>query len=98
MCILAGCDYLENIPNLGIAWAYRYVKNNTDLDSVLDEISKVKKVNGSCKYDIPNGYKDDFIKAEKTFNHQLIFNPKANEQQRREINYNLNEDLSYAGQ
>jgi 5'-3' exonuclease len=35
MSILAGCDYLANIPRLGIGWALKYVQDNTTIEKNL---------------------------------------------------------------
>lgn len=32
MCILAGCDYLESLPGVGICKAYKLIKENKSYD------------------------------------------------------------------
>jgi len=38
LCILAGCDYLKNIPGIGLKRAIKFLKNST-LEEALDKIS-----------------------------------------------------------
>jgi hypothetical protein len=66
MCILAGCDYLKNLPGIGIKKAYNYVlkyKNTEDIIKALkNEIS-----------DLDENYHGNFVKAELTFLHQRVY-------------------------
>jgi len=36
MCLLAGCDYLPNVPGLGIKTAYKLVKQHRTYKKVRD--------------------------------------------------------------
>jgi 5'-3' exonuclease len=100
MSILAGCDYLANIPRLGIGWALKYVQDNTTIEKIFDKIEAKLKKNGDYLYTIPKGYREEFQKAKKRFNYQLIFNTETQRQERltqtKPIR-NPNENLDYAG-
>ena len=61
MCVLAGCDYLKNIPGVGIHKAYKIVCANENLSQTLTKISA------------PASYMDGYNKAMGVFNHQTVF-------------------------
>jgi exonuclease-1 len=69
MCILSGCDYLENIPNMGLKTAHRLMKRHKDVDKV------VRALQFDGKMVVPKGYLDAFWKADLTFQHQRVFCP-----------------------
>ncbi|EED12420.1 exonuclease, putative [Talaromyces stipitatus ATCC 10500] len=71
MCILSGCDYLSNIPKLGLKTAYRSMRKYRDVEKVL----RVLQFEGH--YQVPAGYLDNFRKAENTFLYQRVFCPTA---------------------
>ena len=58
LCILCGCDYLENIPRVGNVKAYNIIK----------EFPKIEDfVNSEHKYDIPEDYVKNFYCAKNLF-------------------------------
>ena len=69
MAILSGCDYLRNIPKLGLQNAYRYVRTYKDLDKMFQMI----QLGG--KFVVPIDYPQQFRNAELTFLHQRVFCP-----------------------
>ena len=69
MAILSGCDYLANIPRMGLKTAYRLVRKHKDIETIL----RVLSFDGT--YRIPSGYLEDFKRAELTFLHQRVFDP-----------------------
>ncbi|EEA18979.1 exonuclease, putative [Talaromyces marneffei ATCC 18224] len=71
MCILSGCDYLSNIPKLGLKTAYRSMRKYKNVDKVL----RVLQFEGH--YQVPAGYLDSFRQAENTFLYQRVFCPNA---------------------
>ncbi|CAG2109433.1 unnamed protein product [Medioppia subpectinata] len=77
MSILSGCDYLPNLPGIGLQRAKKFFKMtaNTDLRTVLYKIPSYLKMNGKVK--ITKDYVNDFIKADNTFKYQLVFCPKS---------------------
>ena len=97
-CVI-GCDYLPNLPGIGLQRAKKFFKltANTDLKTVLYKIPNYLKMSKTVR--ITEQYVNDFIKAENTFKYQLVFCPK----QRKLIpltpydNGIRVEDLKYAG-
>lgn len=67
MCILAGCDYLPSISGIGLTKAWTFMRDYGDAKHAIDALQ--------CTFDVPATYEADFIKAEQTFLHQLIYNP-----------------------
>ncbi|CAH3117176.1 unnamed protein product [Porites lobata] len=65
MCIVAGCDYLENVRGIGIHTAHKLVtKEKTDFLAVLQRKS-------IC----PSDYSSGFQRAKAIFRHQTVINP-----------------------
>lgn len=47
MCILSGCDYLENLPGIGLGKARKFLKSNqnkTEIDKVRTASDKIIKI------------------------------------------------------
>jgi exonuclease-1 len=38
VCILAGCDYLPNIPKIGLKTAFKLIQRYTDIDQVRNKL------------------------------------------------------------
>lgn len=78
MCILSGCDYLDNLSGVGIKTAYKLVKKYkytekvgfrvSMFDNTFQIIDALKK-----RYTLPEAFHEDFIKAELTFRHQRVW-------------------------
>ncbi|KAJ5555191.1 hypothetical protein N7535_007632 [Penicillium sp. DV-2018c] len=71
MCILSGCDYLANIPKLGLKTAYRVVRKHRSVEKAL----RMLQFEGHFR--IPADYLANFKQAELTFLYQRVFCPKA---------------------
>ncbi|KAI1959874.1 Rad2 nuclease [Ophidiomyces ophidiicola] len=69
MCILSGCDYLPNIPRIGLKTAYRNLKKYNTIERVV----KILQFDGRSL--VPPNYMDHFDRAELTFLHQRVFCP-----------------------
>jgi exonuclease-1 len=69
MCILSGCDYLPNIPKMGLKTAYRNMRKYKNVEKIL----KVLQFEGHSR--IPTGYLEKFQQAENTFLYQRVFCP-----------------------
>jgi hypothetical protein len=69
MCILSGCDYLENIPSMGLKTAHRLMRRYKDVEKVL------RALQFEGKKAIPDGYLEAFNRADMTFQHQRVFCP-----------------------
>ncbi|KAK6352691.1 Rad2 nuclease [Orbilia blumenaviensis] len=69
MAILSGCDYLVNIPKMGIKTAYRYVRKYKSADKIIRAI----RMDGS--FVVPASYEKSFVTAEMTFRYQRVYCP-----------------------
>jgi len=76
ICIMSGCDYLKNIPTIGLQKAKRFflMTKQDNLDTLLPKISTYLKA-PSLKGKITQHYIDGFIKAELTFKHHIVYDP-----------------------
>lgn len=71
MCILSGCDYLANIPKMGLKTAYRSIRKHKTVEKAL----RILQFEGQFK--VPADYLKDFKQAEDTFLYQRVFCPQA---------------------
>lgn len=101
MCILSGCDYLENLPGIGLGKAKKLLKQvkKNEIEQILKQASKVLKM---PNLNVTNDYIEKFKKADNTFKYQVVFDPLL----RKLVSINpygendamlANEDLTYAG-
>ncbi|WFD00597.1 hypothetical protein MYAM1_003348 [Malassezia yamatoensis] len=70
MAILSGCDYLPSIVGMGLKSAYRYLQRYSSVEKVLQAIRLEGKLH------VPLTYADDFRRAEFTFMHQRVWDPR----------------------
>lgn len=68
VCILAGCDYLDSVPNIGLQRALKYYSVSKTIPDAL----KRMQFDG---YRVPLNYKEQFEKALLTFKHQRVYCP-----------------------
>ncbi len=68
MCILAGCDYCEGIPGVGIQTAHKLVRIHRKPKKLFDAL----KLSGK----LPESFEDSFWNAYRTFRHQRVFCPQ----------------------
>lgn len=71
MCILSGCDYLANIPKLGLKTAYRSIRKYKNVEKAL------RALQFEGQYHVPTDYLQNFKQAELTFLYQRVFCPNA---------------------
>ncbi|CAG8186160.1 unnamed protein product [Penicillium nalgiovense] len=71
MCILSGCDYLTNIPKLGLKTAYRIIRKHRSVEKAL----RMLQFEGNFR--VPADYFANFKQAELTFLYQRVFCRKA---------------------
>lgn len=70
MCLLSGCDYLENIPGVGLMKAHQLIsKFKDDLQKLFNSLRKENK--------LPQEYETNFQKADLTFCHQRVYDPTS---------------------
>ena len=76
MCITAGCDYLSNLPGVGLGKAKNCWQkvSNPDLRSVLRKLPAYLKMPGLV---VTQDYIEKFIKANNTFLYQLVYDPQT---------------------
>ncbi|KAJ5520221.1 XPG/RAD2 endonuclease [Penicillium fimorum] len=71
MCILSGCDYLANIPKLGLKTAYRIIRKHRNVEKAL----RMLQFEGNFR--VPADYLANFKQAELTFLYQRVYCCKA---------------------
>jgi exonuclease-1 len=69
ICILSGCDYLPNIPSLGLKTSHKLFSELQNLQAVREFLES------KDKYRIPPSYWTDFNMANETFLYQKIYCP-----------------------
>ncbi len=72
MCILSGCDYVKQIPGVGLVKAHELVVRHRTLEGVLAALRSDKKKT------VPDGYEDRVRLAELTFRHQRVWDHEHN--------------------
>ncbi|KAE8250947.1 hypothetical protein A4X13_0g4231 [Tilletia indica] len=70
MSILSGCDYLESINGMGLKNAHRLLRRYKTVDKVLQAV----RLEGKLR--VPPTYAHDFRRAELTFLHQRVIDPR----------------------
>ena len=75
LCILSGCDYLANVRGVGIAKACRAVKASKGRHAV--EVARMLHMYVKNLPAVDAAYAEGFEQAEKTFLHQLCFDPST---------------------
>ncbi|KAJ5769248.1 hypothetical protein N7520_003807 [Penicillium odoratum] len=71
MCILSGCDYLANIPKMGLKTAHRSIRKHRTVEKTL------RMLQFEGQYKVPPDYLTNFKQAEDTFLYQRVFCPNA---------------------
>jgi exonuclease-1 len=67
MCILSGCDYLANIPKMGLKTAYRSIRKYKTVERAL------RMIQFDGQFKVPADYLSNFRQAELTFLYQRVF-------------------------
>ncbi|VDK48540.1 unnamed protein product [Cylicostephanus goldi] len=76
ICILSGCDYLQaGLPGIGLnkALAFFSKTSRTDLKMLLPRIPSYLNMS---KLTVSKEFIQEFIRAENTFIHQVVFDPR----------------------
>jgi hypothetical protein len=71
--VLAGCDYLPSVKNMGLKTAAKYYDELANTQLILNKIKSNKSHN------MPHNYPLAFYKAVLTFRHQYIYNTLSKE-------------------
>ena len=78
LCILSGCDYLPNVPGMGLRSAYRLLaRYRQDPDRALRALRLQQFGKGSSAAQVPPDYEVKFREAFLTFRHQRVFDPRT---------------------
>ncbi|CAJ0941732.1 unnamed protein product, partial [Mesorhabditis belari] len=81
VCILAGCDYLQaGLPGVGINKALTFLTKTSQTNPRL-MLKKIPTTLRMPKLRVSDEFVEEFIKAENTFLHQVIFDPISRTQQ-----------------
>uniref|UniRef100_A0A182J0F8 Exonuclease 1 n=1 Tax=Anopheles atroparvus TaxID=41427 RepID=A0A182J0F8_ANOAO len=81
MCILSGCDYLDSLPGIGLAKSCRFVLKTEDPD-FRRALAKIPSYLNMRQLTVSEEYKDEFLKADATFKHMVVYDPVHRRQTR----------------
>uniref|UniRef100_A0A182W3F5 Exonuclease 1 n=1 Tax=Anopheles minimus TaxID=112268 RepID=A0A182W3F5_9DIPT len=81
MCILSGCDYLDSLPGIGLAKACKFVLKTEDPD-IRRALAKIPAYLNMRQLSVTEEYKDEFLKADATFRHMVVYDPVLRRQTR----------------
>lgn len=73
ICILSGCDYLNNLPGVGLSKAKKFIllTAETDMKKAIPKIPPYLNL----KITIPDDYIENFMRAEATFKYMYVYDP-----------------------
>lgn len=71
MAILSGCDYLPSITGMGLRSAHRLLRKYATVERLLQSL----RLEG--KWQVPPTYADAFTRADFTFQHQRVWDPRG---------------------
>jgi len=69
LCVLSGCDFLDNIRGLGIKKMYNILNKHRDVDAAF----KALRSDAKTKDNIPDGYEEKWRQARLIFKHALVY-------------------------
>uniref|UniRef100_A0A1Q3EVH7 Exonuclease 1 n=1 Tax=Culex tarsalis TaxID=7177 RepID=A0A1Q3EVH7_CULTA len=81
MCILSGCDYLDSLPGIGLAKAKKFVLTTEDSD-IRRALAKIPAYLNMRQLQVSEEYKDNFLRADATFKHMVVYDPTERKQTR----------------
>ncbi|XP_053658213.1 exonuclease 1 [Anopheles marshallii] len=81
MCILSGCDYVDSLPGIGLAKACKFVMKTEDPD-IRRALAKIPAYLNMRQLTVTEEYKDEFLKADATFRHMVVYDPLQRRQTR----------------
>ncbi|GMS87238.1 hypothetical protein PENTCL1PPCAC_9413, partial [Pristionchus entomophagus] len=76
VCILSGCDYTQGLKGVGLSKALQFFlkTSKTDLREILPRVPSYLRM---PKLKVTDEFIEDFIRAEKTFLHQVVYDPRG---------------------
>ncbi|XP_055528821.1 exonuclease 1 isoform X2 [Wyeomyia smithii] len=81
MCILSGCDYMDSLPGIGLAKARKFVLMTEETD-VQRALAKIPAYLNMRHLVVSEEYIRDFLKADATFKHMVVYDPTERVQTR----------------
>lgn len=81
MCILSGCDYLDSLPGIGLVKARKFVLLTEEHD-IRKALTKIPAYLNMRQLDVSEEYKTNFLKADATFKHMIVYDPTKRKQTR----------------
>lgn len=76
MCILSGCDYLDSLPGIGLAKACKFILKTEETD-MMRALDKIPSYLNMRQLIVPEDYKINFLKADATFQHMIVYDPRT---------------------
>uniref|UniRef100_A0AAV1U6T6 Exonuclease 1 n=1 Tax=Peronospora matthiolae TaxID=2874970 RepID=A0AAV1U6T6_9STRA len=74
VCVLAGCDFIDSLPNVGFATAVKHIFNFRGAPAHL-RVQRLTSKLLSSGTKVPAEFLQEFVKAETIFFHHIVFNP-----------------------
>lgn len=74
ICILSGCDYLSNLPGIGLSKAKKFFLMTAEQD-MRKALRKIPSYLNLKKITISDDYIESFLRAEATFKHMFVYDP-----------------------
>ncbi|CRL07046.1 CLUMA_CG019983, isoform A [Clunio marinus] len=78
ICILSGCDYLDNLYGVGLAKAKKFMML-TEEEDMKRALLKIPSYLNMKKLTITDEYIEGFLKAEATFKYMFVYDPLKRE-------------------
>ncbi|GMR41149.1 hypothetical protein PMAYCL1PPCAC_11344, partial [Pristionchus mayeri] len=76
ICILAGCDYTQGLKGVGLNKSLQFFLK-TSKDDLREILPRVPSYLRMPKLKVTDEFIEDFIRAEKTFLHQVVYDPRG---------------------
>lgn len=81
MCILSGCDYVSNLPGIGLAKACKFILKTEETD-MMRALDKIPAYLNMRQLTITEEYKLSVLRADATFQHMVVYDPIQRKQVR----------------
>lgn len=75
MCIMSGCDYVESLQGIGLAKACKFVLK-TEEENMNRALEKIPAYLNMRHLIVTPEYKLDFLRANATFMHMFVYDPR----------------------
>lgn len=75
MAILSGCDYLDSLPGIGLAKACKFILK-TEEENMNKALDKIPAYLNMRHLEVTPEYKLNFLRANATFMHMFVYDPR----------------------